>query len=151
MKRLFSALLICLVAVAASAQSKFFQTCENLPDVTTVYISKAMLQFAGSANFADCDVNISSLASKLDGIEIVNADGKNVKRLKDLAKQFTTAPGAESLMRIKDNGETVNMFLRKLDGKRNEFVLLADQADQFSVIILTGTITMDEVIAAVKK
>lgn len=152
MKRILSALLICLIATAASAQSKFFRSCEDIPGVTTVYISKAMLKFAAAGSkLTGCDVNIAALASKLDGIEIVNAEGKTTARLKELAKQLTATTGTESLMRVKDNGETVNMFLRKLDRDRTEFILLAEQTNEFSVIILSGTMTMEEVIAAVNK
>lgn len=151
MKKIFLALIILVSALSAHAQSKFFESCEDMDGVTTVYISKAMLQFAGAADIDAGDIDISPLVSKLDGIEIISAEGSNAAKISRKAKEFVKGDNVESLMRVKDDGETVNMFLRKFPKGRNEFILLVDENKEFTVILFSGTMTMDEVMKAVKK
>ncbi len=150
MKKIFLALVIAVCATATSAQSKFFEACEQLDGVSTVYISKAMLEFAGMSDI-DCDnVNISAFASKLDGVEIINAEKASRKRVKELASTLVKEKNCQNLMRVKDGVETVNMYFNELPRQRTEFIIISDEPVEFSIIILTGTMTMKEVVKTVK-
>lgn len=150
MKKIITVLIFCIIAITASAQSSFFKKCEDYKGVSSVYISKAMLQFAGTDNIDCGNVNISSLASKLDGIEIINADSHNMETVSLMAKDMLQTSGCEKLMQVKDNEETVNMYLRNLPKGRTEFIIIAKERQEISVIILSGTMTIDEVVKAVK-
>lgn len=152
MKKILIALIVSITATATFAQSEIFELCERLDGVTTVYISKAMLQFAGVSNL-DCEnVNISELASKLESVEIINAEGAKSKRVKEYANAylFSDSKKYESLMRIKDKEETVNMYLRKHPKQGSEFIIFVEEPKETSIIILTGSMTMEEVVKAVK-
>lgn len=135
-------------AMGLKAQSAFFKSCEDIPGVTTVYISKAMLELAGASNISGGDFDLGSLASKLDGLEIVSADNDAVAALRSKCGTFKTARGYEKLMSVKETDSNVSILMKKLGGGRNEFVVFVDSPSSLSAIVMTGTMTMQDVMAA---
>ena len=127
MKKFIISLIIATIALAASAQSEFFKACEKIPDITTVYISKAMMSLIGSVDLKCEDKAAKPLAEKV----------------RSLIKS-----GYENLMRIKDEEEIVALYMRKLSPKKFEYVLTTDEDDESTVIIFTGELTIAEVLAA---
>ena len=73
MKKIFILLIICFCASMAKAET-FFEECENIPGVTTVYVSKAMISLAGDLNIDSDNMDFNSIASKIDGLWVVNAE-----------------------------------------------------------------------------
>ncbi|MCM1066599.1 MAG: DUF4252 domain-containing protein [Muribaculaceae bacterium] len=150
MKRIFLIAIITLATLAAKAQT-FLESCEDVKGITTVYVSKAMIAMAGNLGSGDNDgVNFNSLAGKLDNIQIANADGSAASILKTRAKVFSTSKGYEELVRVREDKENVKILMKKLKPALNEFVIVAEEANEMSVIILTGSMTMEDVMAAVK-
>lgn len=82
MKKILIMILAVVAAMGLNAQSAFFKGCEDMPGVSTVYISKAMLELAGASNITGGDFDIGGIASKLDGLEIVSAEGSGLAKLK---------------------------------------------------------------------
>lgn len=147
MKKFIISLIIATIALAASAQSDIFKSCEKIPDITTVYISKAMMSLIGSVDLKCDGVDLSGIASKVDNIEIIQGEDKAAKALGEKARSLTSS-GYENLMRIKDDGENVALYMRKLSPKKFEYVLTTDEDDESTVIIFTGELTIAEVLAA---
>lgn len=147
MKRLLLIAIITLSAIAAKAET-FLESCEDVKGITTVYVSKAMIAMAGNLNSGDMDLN--SLAGKLNSIQIANAEGKNVAALRARTKVFSTSQGYEELVRVREDNENVKILMRKLKPSLYEYVILAEEANELSVIILTGSMTMEDVMASVK-
>lgn len=134
---------LCMVAcaVAANAQSAFFQKCENEAGMSTVYITKAMLRMVGSMKI-DGASELTAIADKLDVVEIVSADKESSKpKLMKAAGELVSAKGYELLMKVKDDGDNVSIYQAKLKNGHNRFVLVADDA----VILFEGTLTLDDV------
>ncbi len=141
-------LTLCIVAcaVAANAQSAFFQKCENEKGMSTVYITKAMLRMVGAMKI-DGPAEIATIADKLDGMEIVSADTDAAKpKLLKAAQEMVSQKGYSLLMKVKDDGDNVSIYQAKLKNGLNRFVLVADDA----VILLEGTLTLDDVSNYVK-
>lgn len=147
MKKFIISLIIATIALAASAQSEFFKSCEKIPDITTVYISKTMISLIGSVDLKCDGVDLSGIASKVDNIEIIQGEDKAAKPLGEKVRSLIKS-GYENLMRIKDEEEIVALYMRKLSPKKFEYVLTTDEDDESTVIIFTGNLTIAEVLAA---
>lgn len=147
MKKFIISLIIATIALAASAQSDIFKACEKIPGITTVYISKAMMSLIGSVDLKCDGVNLSGIASKVDNIEIIQGEDKAAKALGEKARSLTSS-GYENLMRIKDDGENVALYMRKLSPRNSNTYSQPDEDDESTVIIFTGELTIAEVLAA---
>lgn len=147
-KILLSLLLLALVSSGASAQSAFFKECEKLPGVETVYISKLMLGMASKSGVSAGNVDVTSLVDKLDGLEIINAEGDAVKKLE---KKLEPLTGYETLMSVNSDDDNVKILFKDLGNGHSELRLIAREPNELSVIIFPGTMTMEEVIEAVNK
>ena len=75
-----------------------------------MYISKAMLELAGASNITGGDFDIGSIASKLDGLEIVSAEGSGLAKLKGKCGAFSSGKGYEKLMSVKNDGSNVSIL-----------------------------------------
>ena len=57
----------------------------------------------------------------------------------------------EELMRIKDKGEKTTIYLKQDKNKKKEFVLMTGEKNEFTVIIITGNLTLKEIQGIVNK
>ena len=141
-------LIVAVAAIGASAQSAFFKECEKLPRVQTVYVSKLMLGMAAKSGITTGNVDVSSLVSKLDALEVINAEGEAVKTLE---KKIQPLTGYETLLTVNDDGENVQILFKDLGKGRSEFRIVVHEPDQLAIVCFLGTMTMEEVIEAVNK
>lgn len=151
MKRLIMIILSVLaVWLGAGAQSAFFDKCDDMKDVTTVYISKAMLKMAKNIN-AGGDMNFAPVVNKISSIEIVTTENrKSIAEVRKLAGMFSTKNGYEQLVRVKDPEQRVTVF-SKTGTPENEFIIVADEGEsELSVIVIRGSLTVEDVTAVVE-
>ncbi len=149
MKKLFVYLLLIAVsALGAAAQSAFFKECEKIPGVQTVYISKMMLGMASKSGVKAGGVDVTSLVGKRGSHEIINTEGEAAKKLAQKVEPLT---GYETLLKVNDDDEHVQLLFKDLGNGRSEFRLVVTESDEFTVIVFPGTMTMEEVIAAVNR
>ncbi len=147
MKRLFTLLLLIATIVAgASAQlNKIYEKCQKEGNVTTVFVSKAMLQMAGSMGPMDSN-SLSLLKDKLDNVLIVSSDNqKGVNFITKFRKELSPKAGYSSLMEINDDDSNVVIYQKKLSDNKNEFILSVIQKDSSTMIVMDGSITLDDV------
>ena len=149
MKRLILILTIALSALCSHAET-LLESCENIPGITSVYISKTMLSLASGLDMHANGIDLGMLISKLDNLVILNADGKKAKMLRDKATKSFKNQSYEKLMTVRNDGQTVDALVRELGKSRYEYVLYVCEDESASVIILNGTFTLDEIIAATR-
>ena len=141
MKKYILLLLIALTAQVATAQKALFDKYEDTKGVETVFISKAMLSFAGSIGGIDKD--IVRVVNKLDEVRILNCDKPAVaKKILGEARAIYSK-GYTELMRLNDDGEKVTVYQKPV-GKKHEYVLLSVERDEVDIINLVGTLTLEE-------
>ncbi len=143
-----------ITAVAASAQTPFFKKCEDAKGITTVLVTKAMLKMAGKmGGNAQMDSFAKSLVGeKLDCVEVITSD--NAEGFKFLSKQikmFDKKNGYNMLMKVNDDGDDVKILSSDLGDGKSRYVVIAAEPSEMSVIIMEGTLTLEDVTRCTKK
>lgn len=138
MKRFYITTILALICTIASYAQTIFDRYADTEGVTTVYISKAMLSMM--PDMKTNGVNIGPIASKLDNIRILTCENK--KLLPTLRKEtLSLGKGYEQLMKVTDNGENVDIFMKSLDGGKTEYVVRVSEKAGLTVILISGAIT----------
>lgn len=137
-------LLLFLCSLFTYAQDSFFDKVADMEDVTSVYVSKAMLSLIPAVQ-AD-GVNIGKVASKLDCIRIVSCEKPDIiAQLKKEITFITPENGYEELIDVNEDGEKTTIYLKQNKNKTNEFILVNEQKTDFNLIFITGNLTLQEV------
>ena len=125
-------LLLSLCSLFTYAQDSFFDKFADMEGVTSVYISKAMLSLM--PNMKTEGVNIGEVASKLDNIQILSCEKPDIiAKLKN------------------DEGEKTIIYLKRNKNKEKEFVLMSQEKNEFTIIAITGNLTLQEIQGIINK
>lgn len=150
MKRIISiALLFTLatIAVVASAQTSFAKQFKGKDGYSCITISKAALRLMPGQNVMGnyMGINVGSVADKLDRLEIIETSTpRAATELKKACEQWIESDGFEDFIDIDEEGERTSIFI-KTGSEQNVFLLLDDEKDgDTDVIILYGTMTLEE-------
>ena len=103
--------------------------------------------------FADMEgVNIGEVASKLDNIQILSCEKPDIiAKLKKETAFISPKNGYEELMRINDEGEKTIIYLKRNKNKEKEFVLMSQEKNEFTIIAITGNLTLQEIQGIINK
>ena len=155
MKQTIIRTLLCVVvamaSLTASAQVKAFEKYADMKNVSYVYISKYMLGMAGKAATPSVPgVDMRSLARKLTGIQIISTEEKTARaKLKNDVKGILARDKYEVLMQIRDDGSKVDIY-HCIGKQQSVVVMLTDEDDSATVMVFSGTFTMDDVMKMTK-
>ena len=141
MKKYILLFLVALTVQTTMAQKALFDKYESWKGVETVFISKAMLSFAGSIGGIDKD--IARVANKLDEVRILSCEKPAKARAIVSEARAIYSKGYTELMRLNDDGEKVTIYQKPV-GKKHEYVLLSVERDEVDIINLVGTLTLEE-------
>lgn len=140
----FLSLLLMTVVQSAMAQDALFDKYEDMNGVTTVFISKTMLNMIPNVKAGDHD--ISEIASKLDQLRILTCEKATlIPHIIDDAKKIYKSESYEAIMRMNDDGEKMTIYQRSLKGGKNEFVLLQEDDSELNIINVKGAITIKDI------
>lgn len=145
MKRIYIlTLLFSFCSWMAHAQESLFDKYAEMKGVSSVFISKTMIDLMPHVVDAE-DINVSRMAGKIDNIRILSCESRPVivRLKKDLS--LIDKNGYEELMRMNDEGDKTTIYLKKKDNGKNEFVLLNDEKDELSIIVITGSLALQEI------
>lgn len=143
-------LLFCLCSLVTYAQDSFFDKFADMDEVTSVYISKSMLSLMPDMKAEG--VNIGGVASKLDNIQILSCENPAViAKLKKELQYISPKNGYEELMRVNSEGEKTTIYLKQKKNEKKEFVLINSEEDEFTVIVITGDLSLEEMKGIVNK
>lgn len=143
-------LLFCLCSLLTYAQSSFFDKFTDMNEVTSVYISKAMLNLM--PDMKSKGINIGNVVSKLDNIQIVSCENPSViVKIKKELQFINPKNGYEELMRVNSKGEKTIIYLKQKNKEKKEFVLINSEEAEFTIIVITGNISLEEMKGIVNK
>lgn len=139
-------LLLIFCSVFSYGQQSFFDKYAEMNGVTSVYITKSMLNLFPKGQTKVNGVNIGNIASRLDNIQILSSDEPDIiTKLRKETADFNAKNGYEELMRIKDDGEKTTIYFRDRKNVKKEFILLSDQKTELTIISIVGDLTLQEI------
>ena len=145
---IYTLLLTTLVTVFPSAkimaQDALFEKYNDVDGVTTIYISKTMLQMIPNVKTGKHD--ISSIAAKLDQLRVLTCERPSIiASIKRHTLEVYNNRQYEVAMQINDSGEHVTIYHKKLSKEKSEFALLSEEDDEITIISLRGKITLKDI------
>jgi type IV secretory pathway VirB9-like protein len=97
-------------------------------------------------------INIGDIASRLDNIQILSTEEKDIiEKLRKETSSIHTKNGYEELIRVREDGEKTTIYFRDKKNEKKEFVLLSDGKDEFTIISITGDLTLQEIQGIIAK
>lgn len=149
MKRaIILSIIVLLASAGLHAQESFFEKFADRKGVTSVYISKKM--FSMMKNFDSGDIDLAHVADKINGLQILSCDNKSVAdELRKETAHIRRDNGYEELMRVREEDERITIYVKE-GKKENEYVLLVDESDEFTIILLSGKLTLEELQGVIK-
>lgn len=145
MKRMYIlGALLWLCSFVTYAQENLFDRFSEMEGVTSVYVSKAM--FSMMSDIKVDGLQLEGIGQKLESLQVLNSEKAPViQKLREAVTGFTPKHGYESLVRVRDDGEKVDILLKKHSNGINEFVVLADEPKEFTLIVITGRMSMQDI------
>ena len=151
MKRLILFLATAIVmALTVEAQTPFFKKCENAKGVTTVFITKAMLEMAGDIQGIGIS-DKSLLKEKIDNTQIVTADtSEGCAYVSKHLGLISASEGYDMLMQINEKNENVKIFRRSMPEGKTSYVVVNKIHGKITVIIIEGSLSIEDIMRCVK-
>ena len=152
MKRIYILTILLAVTVFSSmAQiTKFFDKYSDVDGVTSVRVSKAMLEMMPDMKTEGMDMR--GLAGKLDNILILTTENASMaaKLSKDAAASIDTK-GCEELLSVNEGKERTKIYMKKNANDVNQYLIPNEDKSEFNAILITGKITPADIRAMINK
>lgn len=140
-----------IIALAAGAQSPFFKKCENVKGVTTVYVSKAMLEMAGNIGGIGLK-DKTLLTEKIDNTQIVTSDNAKGREFIDKhLNMITSDKEYEVLVQINDDKENVRIYRQNIGKGKSRYVVICKEPEETTVITIEGSLSLEDVARCTKR
>jgi hypothetical protein len=144
-KALLIAVAIMIGAITVQAQDKMFDKFSKNNEISTVFISKALLSMSGNMNMGGA--NIKSLSNKLERMEIYSSENKNATALmKAEAGKISADKSFEVLMTVKDKADHITFYAKRNKGDTfKDLIMVINDPDECTIIRIVGTFTMEDI------
>lgn len=143
-KVLIIGMLFLLSATVVQAQDIMFDKFSNDRNISTVYVSKALLKMMPEMDMGGA--NVKGLANKLEQIEIYSSENKDaVKMMKLETESMKTNKAYEVLMSVKDGDENVVFYAQKDRDNFKDLIMLVTEPNEFTIIRIVGNFTAEDI------
>ena len=142
--RFFLVVSILLLSCTANAQNSVFDKYNDMHNVSSVYISKTMIEM--QPDLYTKDLYIGKVAGQLDAVYIVSTMDNTIK--KDMRKdigQYIEKGKYELLMKQKGRVSRSAFYVKRKGEKVKELVLITDGATSLKFIVLSGDLTLKDI------
>ena len=144
MKKTILLLLFTLISALSYGQKALFDGYDDADKVTTVYISRSMMQLMGDVKVGDKD--ISKIASRLDYLRILSCERSSlIPSIIRTAQTIYKTQKYNVAMKVKDNGEQVTIYEKKYGNGKHEYSLLSIEKGEVAIINLMGNVTLRDI------
>ena len=137
---------LAMMSLQANAQVKAFEKYADTKNVTYVFISKYMLRMAGKSSTPSVPgLNTANILNKLNAIQIIASEDKAASaRLKADTQAHLKQGKYELLMQVDEDDQKVRIYHHE-GNKQSAVVMMADEDGEFTVIVFSGTFTLEDV------
>ncbi len=143
MKRtIFILILMLAVGMTASAKESFAKQFKGKEGFACVTIGKAAMKMMPVQSKSN--LKIGSIADKVDHLEIVSASTPQAaQKLTKACNNWIERDNFESVLDVDEGGQQASIYA-KTGSDQNVFLLLEHEKETTSVIIIYGTMTLDD-------
>lgn len=143
MKMLMAVLLLTL-PLLCRAQRNLFDKYNDMRGVSSVFISKAMLDM--NPDLFTKDVYIGKVSGQLNAVQILSTMDNNIK--KDMRKDLRTLTQSskyELLMKQKGTVSSSEFYINRKGDKVKELIMIIDGAATLKFVYLEGDMTLKDI------
>lgn len=139
---LFIFMLLCPMGICA--QKHLYEKYSEMKNVSSVYISKTMLEM--QPNLYTKDVYIGKVAGKLDAVYILSTMHNDVrKNMKKDVDDFVKKGKYELLMKQQGVVSGSSFYVKKKGEKITELIMITDGAAKLNFVHLVGDLTIKDI------
>lgn len=133
-----------LLPLLCQAQKNIFNTYNDMKGVSSVYISKAMIEM--NPNLFTKDIYIGKVSGKLDCVQILSTMDSNIKKdmRKDL-RSLVQSSKYELLMKQKGTVSSSEFYINRKGDKVKELIMIIDGAATLKFVYLEGEMTLKDI------
>ena len=132
------------ISTMSFAQQELFEQYDDVEGVETVYISASMLRMMRNIKAGNKD--ISRIAGRLERLQILNCERTAlIPTIRKTAVTIFNKRGYHIVMQTSGGGEHVTIYEKKYRNGRNEYVLMAIEKNELSVINVFGKVSLQDI------
>lgn len=133
-----------VLPLLCQAQKSIFNTYNDMKGVSSVYISKAMIEM--NPNLFTKDIYIGKVSGKLDCVQILSTKDINIKKdmRKDL-RSLVQSSKYELLMKQKGTVSSSEFYINRKGDKVKELIMIIDGACSLKFVYLEGEMTLRDI------
>ena len=142
--RLLLVSMLLIFPLLGQAQQELFKKYSDMKNVTSVYVSKAMLDM--NPSLFTKDIYIGKAASQLNSVQIISTMDNKIKSemLKDI-RELIKSSRYELLMKQKGTVSSSEFYVNRKGDKVKELVMVIDGAASLKFVYLEGEMTTKDV------
>lgn len=136
--------MLLLLSLFCQAQKNLFNKYNDLKGVSSVYISKAMIE--SNPNLFTKDVYIGKVSGLLNSVQVLSTMDSNVK--KELRKDLhalVESSKYELLMKQKGTVSSSEFYMSRKGDKVKELIMILDGAASLKFVYLEGEMTLKDI------
>lgn len=136
--------MLLLLPLLCQAQKNLFSKYGDMKGVSSVYISKVMIE--SNPNLFAKDIYIGKVSGQLNSVQILSTMDNNVK--KDLRKDLRSLVQSskyELLMKQKGTVSSSEFYLSRKGDKVKELIMIIDGAATLKFVYLEGDMTLKDI------
>lgn len=155
MKKILILSLLVFICTASFAQGgrDIYNRYSGKKGVSAVYISPTMFSLMKSLPDVEVeskDVNIGRIIKTFEGMYLLSVENPELAAsLSAEIGNMVKSGRYELLMEAKDEGETARIYIIQKDGIVSDFLMLAEEGREVSVISIVGSMPLDELSAMI--
>lgn len=139
--------LVCMLLlspVLSQAQKNLFNKYNDMKGVSSVYISKAMMEL--NPNLFMKDFYIGKVAERLNSVQVLSTRDKKIRE--DMAKDIRSLVQSskyELLMKQKGTVSGSEVYVNRKGSKIKELIMIMDGTSSFKFVYMDGDMTPDDI------
>lgn len=155
MKKILILSLLVFISTASFAQGgrDIYNRYSGKKGVSAVYISPTMFSLMKSLPDVEVeskDVNLGRIIKTFEGMYLLSVENPELSAsLSAEIGNMVKSGRYELLMEAKDEGETARIYIIQKDGIVSDFLMIAEEEREVSVISIVGSMPLDELSAMI--
>lgn len=142
--RMILAVLLLVLPLYGRAQKNLFEKYGDMKEVSSVYISRAMIE--SNPNLFTKDVYIGKVSGQLNSVQVLSTmdDGVKTKMRKDL-RSLVQSSKYELLMKQKGVVSNSEFYMYRKGDQVKELIMIMDNAATLKFVYLEGDMTLKDI------